>query len=46
MCRLRNIAMRVYQESVATGKTDTYTDRRQTKSSLCAAMLRRRHKKS
>ena len=105
MCRLRNIAMRDYQESVTTGQTDrqththiqtdagqsgpyvllcfaddtivaafwgmhvspakhsyallprksdyrtdrhmntrTHTDRRRTKWSLCAAMLRRRHK--
>ena len=27
MCRLRNIAMRDYQESVTTGQTDTHTDR-------------------
>ena len=27
MCRLRNIAMRDYQESVITGQTDTQTDR-------------------
>ena len=27
MCRLRNIAMRDYQESVTTGQTDTGTDR-------------------
>ena len=26
MCRLRNIAMRDYQESVTTGQTDTQTD--------------------
>ena len=26
MCRLRNIAMRDYQESVTTGQTDTRTD--------------------
>ena len=38
MCRLRNIAMLDYQESVTTGQTDGWTDR-------CAAMLRRRHKK-
>ena len=25
MCRLRNIAMRDYQESVTTGQTDTHT---------------------
>ena len=28
MCRLRNIAMRDYQESVTTGQTDRQTDRR------------------
>ena len=28
MCRLRNIAMRDYQESVTTGKTHTHTDGR------------------
>ena len=28
MCRLRNIALRDYQESVTTGQTDTQTDRR------------------
>ena len=27
MCRLRNIAMRDYQESVTTGQTDRWTDR-------------------
>ena len=27
MCRLRNIAMRDYQESVTTGQTDRRTDR-------------------
>ena len=42
MCRLRNIAMLDYQESVTTGQTD----RRRTKWSLCAAMLRRRHNKT
>ena len=42
MCRLQNIAMRDYQESV----TDRQTDRRPTKWSLYAAMLCRRHKKS
>ena len=26
MCRLRNIAMLDYQESVTTGQTDTWTD--------------------
>ena len=26
MCRLRNIAMRDYQENVTTGQTDTQTD--------------------
>ena len=44
MCRLRNIVMLDYQESVTTGQTDGRTDRRRTKLSLCAAMLRRRHK--
>ena len=44
MCRLRNIAMRDYQESVTTGRTHKRTDRRRTKWSLCATMLRRRHK--
>ena len=39
-----NIAMRDYQESVTIGQTDAHTDRRRTKWSLCAAMLRRRHK--
>ena len=28
MCRLRNIAMRDYQENVTTGQTDTQTDGR------------------
>ena len=37
--------MRDYQESVTTGQTDRRTDRRRTKWSLCAAMLRRRHNK-
>ena len=37
--------MRDYQESVTIGQTDTRTDRRRTKWSLCAAMLRRRHNK-
>ena len=41
MCRLRNIAMRDYQESVTTGqthgRTDIRRDRRRTKLSLCAA---------
>ena len=45
MCRLRNIAMRDYQESVTTGQTHGHTDRRRTKRSLCAAMLRMRHNK-
>ena len=38
--------MRDYQESVTTGQTHTHTrtDRRRTKLSLCAAMLRRRQK--
>ena len=40
MCRLRNIAMCDYQESVTNGQTD----RHRTKWSLCAAMLCRRHK--
>ena len=48
MCRLRNIAMCDYQENVTTGQTDRQTDRRtdgrRKKLSLCAAMLRRRHK--
>ena len=41
-------ALRDYQENVSIGQThgqtDGQTDRRQTKLSLCAAMLRRRHK--
>ena len=48
MCRLRNIAMRDYQESdYRTDTHNTYgqTDRRRTKWSLCADMLRRRHNK-
>ena len=47
MCRLRNIAMPDYQESATTRQADrhTHTDRRRTKWSLCAAMLRRRHNK-
>ena len=45
MCRLGNIAMRDYQESVITGQMDRQIDRRWTKWSLCAAMLRRQHKK-
>ena len=44
MCCLQNTAMRDYQESVTIGQTDRRTDRRQTKGSLCAAMLRRQHK--
>ena len=28
MCRLLNMAMRDYQESVITGQTDTWTDER------------------
>ena len=46
MCRLRIIAMRDYQDSDyrTYGQTDRRTDRRRTKWSLCAAMLRRRHK--
>ena len=46
MCRLRNIAMTDFKESVTTGQTDTdgLTNRHRTKLSLCAAMLRRRHK--
>ena len=39
MCRLWNIAMRDYQESLTTGQTDRWTDERRTKWSLCAAML-------
>ena len=42
--------MRDYQESVTTGQTerrnDRQTDRRRTKWSLCATMLRRRHNKN
>ena len=45
MSRLRNIAMRDYQESVTTRLTDGRTDRRRTKWSLCAAMLCRQNKK-
>ena len=48
MCGMRNITMHDHQESVTTGQTDRQTDgrtdRRRTKLSLCAAMLRRRHK--
>ena len=44
MCRLRNIAMRDYQESATTGQRDGQTDRRRTKWFLYSAMLRRRHK--
>ena len=44
MCRLRNIAMCDYQESVTTEQTVRWTDRCQTKLSLCAAMLHTRHK--
>ena len=40
-----NIAMHDYQESVTTGQTHTWTDRRNTKWSLCTAMLRRRKNK-
>ena len=40
MCRLQNIVMPDYQESLTTG----HTDRRRKKWSLCAAMLRRLHK--
>ena len=52
MCRLRNKAVRDYQESVTTGQTHRHrrtdrqtgrTDRRRTKWSLCAAMHHRRH---
>ena len=50
-CRLQKISMRDYQEKWdyridgwTDGQTDTRMDRRQTKWSLCAAMLRRRHK--
>ena len=35
-----------YQESVTTRQTDGWTIRRRTKWSLCAAMLRRRHRKN
>ena len=46
MCRLRNIAMRVWQTDRQTdGQTDGHTDWRWTKWSLCVAMLRRRHNK-
>ena len=46
MCRLRNIALRVWQTDRQTdGQTDRRTDGRRTKWSLCVAMLRRRHKK-
>ena len=38
MCRLRNIAVRDYQESVTTGQTHRRV-------CLCAAMLRRQHNK-
>ena len=56
MCRLRNIAMRDYQENVTTGQThrqtDGWTDRQthgkthvgQKDRSLYATLLRRRHK--
>ena len=40
MCRYASQAT----QSVTTRQTDTRTDRRRTKWSLCAAMLRRRHK--
>ena len=50
MCRLRNIAMRDYQESVTTGQ-DTHTDGRTDTDAgqsdpyiVCTAMLRRRQK--
>ena len=50
MCRLGNIAMREYQERATTrqtqGQMDGRTDRRPTKWSLCATMLRRLHNKS
>ena len=38
MCRLQNIAMGDYQESVTTGQTDG-----RTKRFACAGMLSRRH---
>ena len=45
MCRLWNIALRVWQMDRQTDRqTDGRTDRRRTKWSLCVAMLRRRHK--
>ena len=43
MCRLRNIALESMTEK-CDRRTDRQTDRRRTKWSLCAAMLRRRHK--
>ena len=48
MCRLRNIANCVTTKKVwlLDRHTDRRTDRRRTKWSLCAAMLRRRHNKA
>ena len=47
MCRLRNIAMRVWQTDRQTDRqADRQTDRRRTKWSLCVAMLRRWHNKT
>ena len=51
MCRLQNIAMRDYQESVTTGQTHTHTDRRTDRQTpdkvipMCR-YVRRRHKNS
>ena len=45
MCRLWNIAMHDYHESVNTRQTYRQTERRRTKWSLCAAILRRRRNK-
>ena len=42
MCRLRNIAMPDYQETVTIGQTHGQTPDKVI--SLCAALLRRRHK--
>ena len=42
MCRLRNIAMRDYQESVTSGQTDRWKDARQSDPyvPLCFATMR------
>ena len=47
-CVACETALHDYQENVSTGQTHGQTDgqTRQTKLSLCAAMLRRRHKKT